>query len=41
MNIMYLIIFALQNIFDFFDDIEIEPKKKCLLLMKKYIIYII
>lgn len=40
-NIMHLIIFALHNIFDSFEDIDIDPKKKCLLLMKKYIIYII
>jgi hypothetical protein len=38
---MYQILGALQNIFDLFEDMDIEPKKKCILLIKKYIIFLI
>lgn len=37
---MFLLFGILQNIFDFFEDLDTEPKKKCLLLIKKYILYI-
>lgn len=37
---MFLIFGALQNIFDFFEDLDIERKKKSLTLIKKYMIYI-
>ena len=38
---MYQIFGALQSIFDFYEDMDIDPKKKCLQLIKKYMIYII
>lgn len=38
---MFLIFGALQNLFEFFEDLEIEPKKKAAVLIKKYMIYII
>lgn len=38
---MFQIFGVLQSIFDFYEDMEVDAKKKCVQLIKKYMIYII
>ena len=40
-NVMALILTCVHNTFDFFEDMDIELKKKNLLLLKKYLIFMI
>ena len=40
-NVMALILTCVHNTFDFFEDMDIELKKKNLLLLKKYLIFMV